>query len=46
MIGQVRGLLRSVRALLAETAAKAGLNQTDFQALVRLVAADGRAAPT
>jgi DNA-binding MarR family transcriptional regulator len=32
---------RSVQAVLTHLAGQAGLNQSDFQALVRLVAADG-----
>lgn len=37
----MRRIVRSVQALLADNAGQAGLNQSDFQALVRLVAADG-----
>jgi DNA-binding MarR family transcriptional regulator len=41
MVEQIRRVTRSVQAVLAHLAAQAGLSQNDFQALVRLVAADG-----
>jgi DNA-binding MarR family transcriptional regulator len=41
MIEQMRRVVRSVQAVLAASASDAGLSQSDFQALVRLVAADG-----
>jgi len=41
MVEQMRRIVRSVQASLADSAMRAGLNERDFQALVRIVSADG-----
>ena len=41
MVEDVRGVARAVLAALVYSAARAGLNQSDFYALVRVVAAEG-----
>jgi DNA-binding MarR family transcriptional regulator len=41
MVEQMRRIVRSVQALLADSAMGAGLNERDFQALVRIVEAAG-----
>ncbi len=41
LVEQIRGVTRAVQAVLTDLAAHADLSQSDFQALVRLVAADG-----
>jgi len=41
MLEQLRRLTRSVRGVLADSAAEVGLSENDFQALIRVVAADG-----
>jgi DNA-binding MarR family transcriptional regulator len=41
MVEQMRRIVRSVQASLAASAMRAGLNERDFQALVRIVSADG-----
>jgi DNA-binding MarR family transcriptional regulator len=41
VIEQMRAVTRSVQAVFADSAGQAGLSQSDFQALVRVVAADG-----
>jgi len=41
MVEQMRQIVRSVQALLADSAMGAGLNERDFQALVRIVEAAG-----
>lgn len=41
VIEQIRVVARSVQVALADSALRAGLSQGDFQALVRLVVADG-----
>jgi DNA-binding MarR family transcriptional regulator len=41
LVERMRSLARSVQAAVADSAVQAGLRQGDFQALVRVVAADG-----
>jgi DNA-binding MarR family transcriptional regulator len=41
IVEQMRRIVRSVQALLADSAMGAGLNERDFQALVRIVEAAG-----
>lgn len=41
VIEQIRVLARSLQVALADSASRAGLSQGDFQALIRLVVADG-----
>ena len=41
MVERMRSVARSVQAAIADSALRGGLSQGDFQALVRLVAADG-----
>jgi DNA-binding MarR family transcriptional regulator len=41
MVEQMRRIVRSVQASLADSAMQAGMNERDFQALVRIVSADG-----
>jgi DNA-binding MarR family transcriptional regulator len=41
MLEPMRRMVRSVQASLADSAMRAGLNERDFQALVRIVSADG-----
>jgi DNA-binding MarR family transcriptional regulator len=41
MVEQMRRIVRSVQALLADSAMGAGLNERDFQALIRIVEAAG-----
>jgi DNA-binding MarR family transcriptional regulator len=41
MVEQMRRIVRSVQASLADSAMQAGLNERDFQVLVRIVSADG-----